>query len=64
MVDKARSRRQHGAGLGLALADRIARVHGCELVFQSGKGEGTKVSFTLKYEQKEKETEDGDEEEE
>lgn len=64
MVDKARSRRQHGAGLGLALADRIARVHGCELVFQSGKGEGTKVSFTLIYEQKEKETEDGDEEEE
>lgn len=62
MVDKARSRRQHGAGLGLALADRIARLHGCELVFESRKGEGTKVSFTLKYERGE--MEDGDEEKE
>ena len=47
MVDKARSRQQHGAGLGLALAERIARVHGCELMFRSRKGEGTRVSFCL-----------------
>lgn len=47
MVDKARSRKQHGAGLGLALAERIARVHGCELTFRSRKGEGTRVSFCL-----------------
>lgn len=47
MVDKARSRQQHGAGLGLALAERIARVHGCELTFRSRKGEGTRVSFCL-----------------
>lgn len=50
MVDKARSRKQHGAGLGLALAERIARVHGCELTFRSRKGEGTKVSFCLNCE--------------
>ncbi len=47
MVDKARSRKQHGAGLGLALADRIARIHGGELTFESREGEGTKVSFSL-----------------
>ena len=27
MVDKSRSRRQHGAGLGLALCDRIIKLH-------------------------------------
>ena len=48
MVDKARSRKQHGAGLGLALAERIARLHGSELVFESRQGQGTEVSFTLK----------------
>lgn len=47
MVDKARSRKQHGAGLGLALADRIARVHGSELMFESRKGQGTEVRFLL-----------------
>lgn len=47
MVDKARSRKQHGAGLGLALADRIARIHGSELEFRSGMGKGTEVSLCL-----------------
>lgn len=47
MVDKARSRKQHGAGLGLTLADRIARIHGSRLLFQSQKGQGTRVSFSL-----------------
>lgn len=47
MVDKARSRKQHGAGLGLALADRIARLHGGPLCFESAKGAGTRVSFYL-----------------
>lgn len=59
MVDKARSRKQHGAGLGLALAERIARLHGSELVFESRKGEGTEVSFHLKCEKGG--TEDGEE---
>ena len=49
MVDKARSRRQHGAGLGLALADRIAGIHGGSLLFESRKGAGTTVRFRLKY---------------
>lgn len=47
MVDKARSRKQHGAGLGLALAESIAKIHGSRLSFQSQKGQGTKVSFFL-----------------
>lgn len=47
MVDKARSRKQHGAGLGLALAERIAGLHGGRLVFESRVGDGTTVSFCL-----------------
>jgi signal transduction histidine kinase len=47
MVDKSRSRKQHGAGLGLAIASRIAQIHGTRLVFQSKTGEGTKVRFSL-----------------
>lgn len=34
-VDKARSRREGGAGLGLALCSQIARVHGGGLVIES-----------------------------
>lgn len=47
MIDRARSRKQHGAGLGLALADKIAELHGDGLHFESRKGEGTVVSFSL-----------------
>ena len=50
MVDKARSRKWHGAGLGLALAERIANIHGGGLVFESEEGSGTTVSFCLKCE--------------
>lgn len=61
MVDKARSRRQHGAGLGLALAERIAGLHGDSLAFQSQKGVGTEVSFLLPYAAQEHETDDATE---
>lgn len=47
MVDKTRSRKQHGAGLGLALADKAARLHGDRLHFESEKGVGTAVRFAL-----------------
>jgi signal transduction histidine kinase len=47
MVDKSRSRKQHGAGLGLALAQSIADIHGGELEFESKEGEGTLVRFSL-----------------
>lgn len=35
MLDKARARREQGAGLGLSLCDRIAKAHGGELVICS-----------------------------
>lgn len=44
MVDKARSRRAGGAGLGLALCEEIARLHGARLSIDSAVGEGTRVS--------------------
>ena len=45
--DKARSRKQGGAGLGLALCSEIAKLHGTGLVFRSKKNKGTSVSFNL-----------------
>lgn len=48
MVDKARSRKQHGAGLGLALADKVAALHGGKLTFESRVGAGTAVNFCLR----------------
>ena len=56
MVDKSRSRKEHGAGLGLALAVKIAKLHHTELVYESVAGQGTCVSFMLAKE--------GDDEEE
>ena len=48
MVDKARSRQENGAGLGLSLCDKIAQVHGSHLDIESEEGVGTKISVTLK----------------
>ena len=48
MVDKSRSRKQHGAGLGLSLAEKIAQIHGSRLVFQSDGHSGTTVYIDLK----------------
>lgn len=47
MVDKSRSRREHGAGLGLAICTRIAALHGTELHYDSVEGEGTTVTVEL-----------------
>lgn len=47
MVDKSRSRKQHGAGLGLALCEQIARIHGSGLTIESRMGEGTQISLKL-----------------
>lgn len=48
MVDKSRSRSQGGAGLGLALCQKVAELHGGELRFYSEPGEGTLACFFLK----------------
>ena len=44
-ADKSRSRRGGHAGLGLALADRIAQLHGARLLIESREGSGTTVSL-------------------
>ena len=46
-VDKARSREQGGAGLGLSIARGIAAAHGGTLSFASVPGEGTTVTLAL-----------------
>ena len=46
-VDKARSRRQGGAGLGLAICQLIAQAHNSKLVIKSVLGQGTTVSIDL-----------------
>lgn len=48
MIDKSRSRAQNGAGLGLALCQRIAELHGTRLEYDSTLGEGTTVRVLLK----------------
>ena len=47
MVDKSRSRKMHGAGIGLSLAEKIAEIHGSSLKFESDGKTGTKVSIRL-----------------
>lgn len=47
MVDKSRSRKQHGAGLGLSIAARIIQIHDTQLQYTSKIGAGTTVSFML-----------------
>jgi signal transduction histidine kinase len=46
-TDKARSRADGGAGLGLALCQRIAGAHGTTLEFSSELHRGTSVSIAL-----------------
>ena len=47
MVDKSRSRESGGAGLGLALTDRILKKNGGELRIISRVGEGTTMRVTF-----------------
>lgn len=47
MIDKSRSRAQNGAGLGLALCQRIAELHGTTLEYESEPGKGTTVRVFL-----------------
>lgn len=47
MVDKSRSRKAGGAGLGLALCEEIARIHGARFSIDSRVGEGTLITLRL-----------------
>lgn len=44
MVDKSRSRKEGGAGLGLALCEKIVRLHGAAWMFESEPGKGLRVT--------------------
>lgn len=46
-VDKARSRNQGGAGLGLALCQQIVTLHNGTIHFASEPGKGTRVTVNL-----------------
>jgi len=46
-VDKSRSRKQGGAGLGLALCKQIVELHNGSIQFASEPGKGTRVTVTL-----------------
>lgn len=47
MVDKSRSRKEGGAGIGMALCQRIINIHGAALQIASKVGEGTVISVTF-----------------
>lgn len=47
MVDKSRARSMGGAGIGLALCNEIARLHGSALDIKSEVGVGTAISFDV-----------------
>ena len=47
-VDKARSRSQGGAGLGLSLCKQIVKLHEGDMEFASEPGKGTRVTVTLR----------------
>lgn len=50
MEDQARSRKHHGAGLGLALTQRIVQAHGGMVEIDSQPGHGTEVRFVFPLE--------------
>jgi signal transduction histidine kinase len=45
MVDKSRSRKQHGAGLGMALVSKIVKIHRAEMAIESDGKTGTAISI-------------------
>lgn len=53
MADRSRSRKEGGAGLGLALCEQIAKLHHARIEIESEEGKGSTV--TLVFEKKDKE---------
>ena len=47
MVDKSRSRKEGGAGIGMALCKKIVQCHGGKLQIDSKLGEGTVIKITI-----------------
>lgn len=57
MIDKSRSRKMGGAGLGLALCNEIARLHNSKLTIESEENVGTTVQFDVAVSSVEREEE-------
>lgn len=55
MVDKSRSRKEGGAGLGMTLCNEIVKVHGASWKIDSELGKGTTVTITFKNHDDDKE---------
>lgn len=51
MIDKSRARKEGGAGLGLAICERIIKVHHAEWKIESKEGEGTKITILFPEEE-------------
>lgn len=47
VVDKARSRKSNGAGIGLSICKKIAEVHNADIKVNSELGKGTEITITL-----------------
>lgn len=54
MVDKSRSRRQHGAGLGMALVSKIVKIHKAKMRIESDGKTGTGVSILFRSQEGDK----------
>lgn len=51
MVDKSRSRKQHGAGLGMALVSKIVEIHKAKMKIESDGKSGTVVSIVFRLQE-------------
>ena len=47
MVDKSRARKEGGAGIGMALCQKIISLHHAEWEIESKPEEGTKITITF-----------------
>lgn len=48
MVDKSRARKQHGAGLGMALVSKIIKIHNAKMNIESDGKNGTEIELIFK----------------
>lgn len=48
VVDKSRSRKQHGAGLGMALVAKILEIHGAKMKIESDGKTGTRICMAFR----------------
>lgn len=47
MVDKSRARKQHGAGLGMALVSKVMELHGARMKIESDGKIGTEITLSF-----------------